>query len=69
MAAAARAQVWAELDGSSWDLVIIGGGVGGGGGVRGAGRLGPRGRLPGWGFYTTSGPTQRSPYEVAAYGL
>lgn len=42
MAAAERAQVWAELDGSSWDLVIIGGGIVGAGVLREAVRLGLR---------------------------
>jgi len=42
VAAAARAQVWAELDGSSWDLVIIGGGIVGAGVLREAVRLGLR---------------------------
>lgn len=60
MAASTRAAQWAELDGSFWDLVIIGGGIVGAGVLREAVRLGLRVLLLeqrdfGWGTSSRSG--------------
>lgn len=60
MDAGTRERQWAELDGSSWDLVVIGGGIVGAGVLREAARLGLRALLLeqrdfGWGTSSRSG--------------